>query len=199
MHTTDTLLQFWFGTLSDGFASTDVRRRWFASDQDFDRRVARDFSDLLAAAQRGELAHWRESPRNCLALIVLTDQFPRQIHRSDAHAFATDAIALASARHGIDKGFDRALTFDERAFFYMPFEHSESLTDQHRSVELFRALVDATPAAGRKYTADMLRFAEKHRDIIVEFGRFPHRNALLRRASSEAELTFLATASRFGQ
>jgi uncharacterized protein (DUF924 family) len=199
MKSADELLQFWFGPLHGGFATAEIRRRWFAAAADFDRRIAQDYSALLEAAARGDLDSWRDSPRDCLALILLTDQCSRQIHRGTARAFATDSIALACARHGIAHGFDTTLAIDERAFFYMPFEHSELLADQNRAVALFSALVEAAPVAQRHLVADTLRFAEHHRDIIAQFGRFPHRNSIVGRPSTEAELAFLATASRFGQ
>jgi uncharacterized protein (DUF924 family) len=154
----------------------------------------------LRAAQAGELKPWMGDARGQLAFIVLTDQFSRQIHRGTAQAFATDALALSAAREGITRGTDRELEFNHRSFFYMPFEHSEALLDQHTGVGLFAQLRDETPPPYRQHAGEGLRHAQQHRDIIQRFGRFPHRNALLDRASTEAEVEFLAQASgSFGQ
>jgi uncharacterized protein (DUF924 family) len=193
------LIDFWFGPQSGGFSGAPAGRRWFATDPEFDREISDRFGSLLKAAADGALAKWLDDPHGRLAFIIVTDQFSRQIHRGLADAFATDASALAAARDGIELGHDRRLGFDERAFFYLPFEHSESVQDQHRSVELFTRLAQETPAHNRGHSDEALRFARGHRDIVLRFGRFPHRNASLGRASTPAELTFLRNASRFGQ
>ncbi len=195
----DDVIDFWFGPQSEGFSGADARRRWFAPDPEFDREVSRRFGSLLKAAAEGVLKKWLDEPRGCLAFIIVTDQFSRQIHRGTAEAFATDALALAAARGGVELGHDRQLGFDERSFFYLPFEHSESEEDQHTSVELFTRLAADTPANDRGHSDEALRFARGHRDIVARFGRFPHRNAHLGRASTPDELEFLRTASRFGQ
>jgi uncharacterized protein (DUF924 family) len=195
----DAVLSFWFGTLEAGFASAANRKRWFAPDPEFDRAVATQFGDLLDSAATGALNHWHEDARGRLAFIIVTDQFSRQIHRGSARAFATDAIALRAARDGIERSHDRALQFDERTFFYLPFEHAESNAAQDTSVALFSTLRDSTPLPYRALTEDTLRFAEQHREIVRRFGRFPHRNVSLGRASTADELEFLRSASRFGQ
>ena len=197
--TLDDVLQFWFGPQSHGFSGADARRRWFAADPEFDREVSGKFGPLLEAAAAGALTEWLDDPRGRLAFIVITDQFSRQIHRGTAEAFATDALALSAARNGVELGHDRQLGYDERAFFYLPFEHSESKEDQHTSVELFTRLAADTPADNRGHSDEALRFAIGHRDIVLRFGRFPHRNAHLGRTSTPAELEFLRAASRFGQ
>lgn len=194
------VLDFWFGELSDGFSDATHRTRWYAFDDAFDRLIEDQFAAAHQAACEGELSRWLDDPHGRLAFILLTDQFSRQIHRGTAQAFASDALALSAARDGITRGMDRGLEFDQRAFFYMPFEHSEALLDQHAAVGLFAQLRDETPAPYRRHTGEGLRHAQQHRDIIARFGRFPHRNALLDRASTPEELDFLAhAAGRFGQ
>jgi len=193
------ILDFWFGPLTAGFAGEAARERWFATDPAFDQLIADRFGAALVDAAAGRLNAMTETPRGRLAFILITDQFSRQIHRGTAQAFATDILALAAAHAGIQRGDDRALGFDERAFFYMPLEHAEGLTDQNVSVTMFTQLRDATPADNRHRTADTLRHAVAHRDIIARYGRFPHRNASLGRTSTPAELEFLVSASRFGQ
>lgn len=195
----DAVIDFWFGPQSGGFSDASTRRRWFASDPEFDREISQEFGSLLQSAATSALASWLEAVNGCLAFIVVTDQFSRQIHRGSAEAFATDPLALSAAREGVARGYDRTLGYDQRAFFYLPFEHSESEEDQHTSVELFTRLAADTPASHRSHSEETLRFALAHRDIVMQFGRFPHRNATLGRVSTPAELEFLRTASRFGQ
>ena len=198
--TPQTILDFWFGELTDGFADTAHRTRWYAFDDAFDRLIQDQFAATLQAACQSELNGWLDDPEGRLAYIVLTDQFSRQIHRGTAQAFASDALALSAAREGISRGMDRDLELNQRSFFYMPFEHSEALLDQHTAVGLFAQLRNETPPPYRQNTGESLRHAQQHRDIIQRFGRFPHRNALLDRVSTEAEVEYLAQASnRFGQ
>jgi uncharacterized protein (DUF924 family) len=131
---------------------------------------------------------------------VLTgDQLPRNLFRGTQKAFAFDNLAHAAARTAVDKGWHRQLASDERAFLYLPFEHSERRSDQHLSVGLFTELRDATPPGRRHLTGAYLRHAHQHRDLIERFGRFPHRNEALGRAASDAELDYLRSASGFGQ
>lgn len=193
------LLAFWFGSLQDGFADHDHRQAWFTGGRTMDERVRERFADLPGAAAAGALDAWLDSPRGRLAWIIACDQLPRHLYRGTARAFAYDALALAAARAGVDAGVDRALGADERAFFYLPFEHSESTVDQHTAVGLFTALRDDAPAERRELAGSWLPHAIQHRDLILRFGRFPHRNAVLGRASSAAESEYLATGSTFGQ
>ena len=199
MSSPEPLLEFWFGTLTDGFADDAHRARWFSGGNSFDQDCRVTFASLAAEAAEGRLNDWLEAPRSCLAFILLTDQIPRNIHRGEALAFATDGAAVNAARVGIEAGFNGSLAYDERCFFYLPFEHSENLIDQHTCVGLFTALRDETPAGARHLTGNYLRYAQQHRDIIRRFGRFPHRNAVLGRTSTPEELTYLETASGFGQ
>ena len=195
----EALLEFWFGTLTDGFADDAHRQQWFSGGPPFDDICRQAYSSLAARAADGDLDHWLGNPRSCLAFILLTDQIPRNIHRGSPMAFATDGPALNAARIGVEAGFDRQLRYDERCFFYLPFEHSESLIDQHTCVGLFTQLRDQTPSGFRHHTGGYLQFAHQHRDIIARFGRFPHRNSVLGRQSSAAELEFLEKGPTFGQ
>ncbi len=189
----DAVLEFWFGTLESGFAAPGLRDRWFEQSDAFDAEIATRFASVLADAAAGALDDWRDKARSALAFVIVTDQFSRQIFRGSADAFATDTLALATAREGIDRGFDQTLAFDERAFFYLPLEHSESIEDQDLCVRLFTALRDATPKGFRHLTGDYLRHAHAHRDTIARFGRFPYRNDALGRASTEEERQWLAS------
>lgn len=156
--------------------------KWFARDDAFDAEIRDRFGDLVAAARDGELDGWSGTPHGALALLLLLDQFPRNIHRGDPLAFASDARARSIAAKALEAGFDRAFPKQGRAFFYLPFEHSEEMADQERSVDLFR----------RHGDQEGYLYALIHLDVIRRFGRFPHRNAVLGRASSEAEEAFLA-------
>ena len=153
--------------------------RWFKKDVAFDAEFKGRFEPAHHAAATGALDTWSEDAEGALALLILLDQLPRNAWRGSGHMFATDGKALAVARAAIDAGFDRQVDETLRAFFYMPFMHSESLADQERCVELCADL------------ADNLRFAILHRDIIQRFGRFPHRNAALGRSTTPEEQRFL--------
>jgi uncharacterized protein (DUF924 family) len=178
------ILEFWFGKGS--VVTAEIQRRWFSADQEFDQLCNEGFLADHAAATAGRLEGWRSDPHSCLALVLLLDQFPRNLFRNTARAFATDAQALAVARGAIAKGYDRELVPLRRVFLYMPFEHSETLADQDESVSLTRNLAQQHPEC-----AGFLKYAEAHREVIRRFGRFPHRNALLGRASSSAEEEYL--------
>jgi uncharacterized protein (DUF924 family) len=173
--TQDEVLDFWFA----GDPATH-RKEWFEKTVEFDAACTR-FTDALRDARRGAFNHWAETPRGTLALIILLDQFSRNLHRNSAEAFAADAKAREIARTAIERGIDRMFGDVERMFIYLPFEHSEVLADQDESVRLFTALGE-----------EMTRYAEEHRDVIRRFGRFPHRNAALGRISTPDELAYLA-------
>ena len=193
------LLEFWFGTLSNGFADDAHRRRWFSGGAVFDDACRARFSDLTRLAAESGLDSWLNEPRGTLAYVLLCDQLPRNIYRGEARAFALDARALQAARRGVESGVDQQLELDERGFFYLPFEHSESMVDQHTSVGLFTDLRDQTAPGFRHLTGGYLPHAHEHRDIIRRFGRFPHRNAVLGRTSTSAELAYLKQGNAFGQ
>lgn len=155
--------------------------RWFKKDPAFDDEIKRRFLAAHEAAAAGTLSAWETSAEGTLALLILLDQFPRNMFRGDARAFATDPHARAVAAGALVRGFDAQVPAAMRAFFYLPFEHSETLADQERSLALYKASGDA----------DGLKWAEAHADIIRRFGRFPHRNAALGRATTAAEQAFL--------
>jgi uncharacterized protein (DUF924 family) len=186
------VLSFWFGELgADGKADKTHAERWWRKDDAFDALVRKQFAATWQAAMRGECDAWLEAARSCLAYVIVLDQFPRNMFRGSGQSFATDAHALAAVNEGIARGHDRALVGDERVFFYMPLMHSEALSDQERCVALFQQLRDDSPESMRETLENNVRFAERHRDIIAAWGRFPHRNALLGRASTAEELAFL--------
>jgi uncharacterized protein (DUF924 family) len=163
------------------FWRTAGPRKWFGKDTDFDRAIAAQFLATHGAAAAGELSDWEATPQGALALLLLLDQFPRNMFRGTARAFATDPLARAVADRAIVRGFDEKAASGERMFFYLPFEHSEDLADQERSLVLSRRAGGGTPD----------RYAEIHADIIRRFGRFPHRNAVLGRATTPQEQAFL--------
>ena len=176
------VLLFWFGGPDE---QGKRRKRWFEKSESFDRELRSRFLAAYEEAAAGGLAHWRGAARECLALILVLDQFPRNMFRGTPRAFEADTLALDAARHAVAQGHDRALLPVERLFAYLPFEHSESLEDQLLACELTR------PLEAFEETADAYRYAVAHRDIIRRFGRFPHRNAILGRASTPEEIDFL--------
>jgi uncharacterized protein (DUF924 family) len=192
METTETILEFWFGASpDDAIAAKEKSALWWAKDAATDQRMRERFTPYLQKAASGELRDWQETPAGRLALILLCDQFPRNIHRDTPQSFAFDEQARALCKKGIDAGADEALRPIQRVFFYLPLEHSESLDDQNESVALFEALASDVPAATREDFKGYVDFARHHRAIIERFGRFPHRNAILGRISSAEEAAFL--------
>jgi uncharacterized protein (DUF924 family) len=159
--------------------------KWFRKDSRFDDSIRLKFEPVHFRAARGEYDAWRGSAEGCLALLILLDQFPRNLWRASAHAFATDPLARTIARQAIQNDFDQEVEPELRPFFYLPFEHSEDPADQDLSVTLTTALRDAT---GDEET---LKWAIVHRDIITRFGRFPHRNRALGRETTPEEQAFL--------
>ena len=174
------VLEFWFGK-----EPGKPRAEWFRKDSEFDAGIRRRFGALHERAARRGLEVWRASPEPLLALIVLLDQFSRNLHRGDARAFAQDPYARQCAKQALARGDDARLLPVQRQFIYLPLEHSEDLADQEKSVELMRSL-DAF-----EETRGIAVWAEKHRDIVKRFGRFPHRNAALGRPSTGEESEFL--------
>jgi uncharacterized protein (DUF924 family) len=173
--TEDEVLDYWFA----GDPATH-RAVWFEQDADFDAACTR-FADALGDAKSGALEHWTATPRGTLALIILLDQFSRNLHRGSSEAFAADAKARQIARVAVAQGLDLQFGPVERLFIYLPFGHSEDLADQDEAVRLFEMLDE-----------EQSDWARRHRDVIVRFGRFPHRNAVLRRASTQEEEAYLA-------
>jgi uncharacterized protein (DUF924 family) len=164
---------------------------WWRRSDEVDAEIVRRFGELHRRAAAGELDEWRSNADDCLALVILLDQFSRNMFRGDPRAFAADGLARAIADGAIQAGFDKIVDPDLASFFYMPFMHSEALADQERCIELFRAWAETLDGEARKRVENSVDFARRHRDIVQRFGRFPHRNALLGRASTPEELAFL--------
>ena len=156
-------------------------KKWFAKNDAFDADIKSRFLDTYEAAAAGKLADWEGTPDGAVALTIVLDQFPRNMFRRDARAFAADATARAVADRALTRGFDRQVADELRMFFYLPFEHSEAMADQERCCALFKTLGNQ----------DLLHWAELHADIIRRFGRFPHRNAVLGRTTTPDEKTYL--------
>jgi uncharacterized protein (DUF924 family) len=188
------VLDFWFGPLDDtGRADAQHAQRWWRKDEAFDARIRDEFGQLHARWSKAEPGPFLAAPRTALALTIVLDQFSRNMFRGTPASFASDARALDVAERAVAAGFDRALPLDHRAFLYMPFMHSEQLAMQDRCVELFSALRDELSGKLREDFEYQLDFAIRHRVIVERYGRFPHRNAILGRTSTEAELEFLKT------
>lgn len=195
------VLQYWFGAkLENGFPTEPRNTLWFQSSEETDRYIRTHFeSDVLSAAQ-GNYDDWKTSATGRLALIILLDQFPRNIYRSTAQAFVFDPLALALCKEGLDQGDDQQLALIHRVFYYLPLEHSEALEDQDLSVQKYQAMLRTASVENRQKLKGFVDYADLHRDIIVRFGRFPHRNAVLGRSSTPEELEYLKQASTgFGQ
>lgn len=183
---------YWFGSPGSPEHGT-VREMWFGSGPAVDAEIRARFLGDIERAAAGDLADWTTGRESCMALLVLLDQFPRNVFRGDARAFAADPLARAVAEHVVSGPLHDALITVEKLFAYLPFEHSENLADQERCVALFEAL---EPHPGRQEWID---YAVEHRDIVARFGRFPHRNAILGRVSTAEEEAWLAgTDQRFG-
>ena len=195
------VLDFWFADAETGPEAIGRRNRlWFQGGAPFDDECRKHFGVALAAAADGELDHWMESPRTRLALIVLLDQFSRNVYRGTAAAYQQDARALAACREGLEQGHDRQLSPIERTFFYLPMEHAEDRDVQALSVRHFEALALEAPEELRERLLANAGYARQHRDIVEKFGRFPHRNAVIGRANTADEDLYLADgAPRFGQ
>lgn len=173
------IIKFWF--------SDDVSKMWFNSTPEFDKQLRRDYQTVWQDAQDDKLKDWEVIAEGALALVIILDQFPLNMFRGEALSFATEARSREVSQRAIDKGFDMTLENNQRFFLYLPFMHSESLVDQDYSVELFE----------RAGMTDNLRWAKHHRDIVRRFGRFPHRNAILGRESSDEEIAWLDSDEAF--
>ena len=197
----EAILGFWFK--QHELSAPQIDRRmdiWFGEDPTFDHEIRQKFSADVDRASEGKLDHWADEPRGRLALILLLDQFRRNIYRGTSKAYEKDIAALKLCVEGAMQKKDRGLTPIQRAFFYMPLQHAESLKVQAKSVELFGRLADAVSPTFQETFLTIAQFAELHRDIIEQFGRFPHRNALLGRDNTSEEDEYLAgDAPDFGQ
>lgn len=174
------LLEFWFGSAEPTQMATH-RQEWWVKDDEYDRRINEDFGSLYNKATNGELESWKETPLGCVGLVILLDQFPRNMFRGDAQSFATDPQARDITRYALDIGIDQKVPMGGKLFLYLPLEHSEELDHQNTCVALMQAMGD------EGYTD----FALKHQVIIEKFGRFPHRNDVIGRESTPEEIEFL--------
>jgi len=173
------IIDYWF--------SPRIAEHWFASTEQLDQEIRRSFEAIWKQASAGGLDHWMAEPEGCLALAIILDQFPLNMYRGRPKAFVTEGQAIAVARHAIDNDFQQKLPPEWLPFLYMPFMHSEDPEDQALSVELFTRLGRASNA----------RFALHHQDIVRRFGRFPHRNRILKRVSTPEELRYLQSDEAF--
>ena len=197
----DAILDFWFKEQSLSAPQIDRRMDiWFGEDAAFDHEIRQEFLADVEAASDGKLDHWSRSPRGRLALILLLDQFRRNIYRNTADAFAKDKLALKLCVEGAMEKKDQRLTPIQRVFYYMPLQHAESRKVQAKAVELYTRLAEAVSPTFRETFRTIAQFAELHRDIIDQFGRFPHRNRLLGRENTPEEDEYLAgDTTDFGQ
>jgi uncharacterized protein (DUF924 family) len=186
------ILEFWFGR-SVGLEPPPPERLrlWFGGEPETDRMIRERFGLDLKRARRGDYNHWRETPKGALALILILDQFARNIHRGSPLAYAGDEQCQRLCLAGIELGQDRSLAIVERAFFYLPLEHAEDPKLQGLSLQAFTNLREQAPATLEKMCLGFLDYAVRHREIIERFGRFPHRNAALGRPSTPEEKAFL--------
>ena len=173
------IIEFWF--------APDHHALWFDSTPEFDALIRRRYLATWQMARDGVLDDWRESSEGCLALVIVLDQFPLNMFRGEARCFSTEARARAVAQHAIDRGFDKAMSVDQRAFLYIPFHHSETLEDQRFAIQLYSG----------PELKDWHRGVQHHHDIVARFGRFPHRNAILGRNSGPDEIEWLKSPDAF--
>jgi uncharacterized protein (DUF924 family) len=178
------VLAFWFDPANKG--------KWFQSDPAFDAQIREQFGVPVSAAAAGHLNHWSTTPSGWLALVILLDQFPRNIYRNDPRAWKQDLPAQQIVVSGLEEGFDRQLPLIQRVFAYMPLQHAEDIELQRRCVQLFADLCSSAPANERNSYTDFLDYARRHESVIARFGRFPHRNAVLGRETTPEEKAYLA-------
>ena len=197
----DEILSFWFK--EQALSAPQIDRRldiWFGEDAVFDHECKKEFSDDVDRASEGKLNHWADEPNGRLALILLLDQFRRNIYRGTAEAFAMDKLALKLCVEGAMEKKDKGLTPIQQAFYYMPLQHAESRKVQAKSIKIYNRLAEVVSPTYRETFETIAQFAELHHDIVQQFGRFPHRNSLLNRDNTPEENEYLAGDSPdFGQ
>lgn len=192
MSSPDEVLNFWFGELcEDGTVDPETKKRWFKKSKAFDEEIRDRFGELHRRAHGGELDDWTKDARGRLALVIVLDQFSRNLHRDTGDMYACDLQAARIAVHGMDCGHDVELPISYRVFLYMPFMHTEDLDLQERGVTAFERLADESPEPTRGTCKDYAKYARVHRDIVKQWGRFPHRNKLLQRDTTPDEAEFL--------
>jgi uncharacterized protein (DUF924 family) len=177
--TPESILEYWY--------SDRIKKHWFNSTEELDKEIKKQYEPVWKAAIRGEFNEWKDSAEGCLALAIIFDQFPLNMFRGDVKSFSTETMAIKVSKLAIEKGFDQEIEKDKVAFLYMPLMHSENMDDQNLSVSLFEK-------AGLEENA---KFARHHRGIIEKFGRFPHRNEILQRDSTQDEVDYLNSDEAF--
>lgn len=193
------ILNFWYGDDVTGGSWQEKAATWFSSNDELDAEIQHRFGDAFAAAADDELRTWTDSAESLAALIILLDQFSRNIHRNSPQAFANDGKALALSQEGVLRGYDQALLPIQRLFLYMPMMHAEDLQVQLNGLALFRALADE-PSDAQSFLEGSVNSAVEHMEIIERFGRFPHRNVILGRQSTPEEVAYMAAGgATFGQ
>jgi uncharacterized protein (DUF924 family) len=183
VRTPSDVLEFWF--------SEQSRALWFEKNAAFDEAIRVRFEDTVRTAAAGELEHWERTAPGALALVIVLDQFPRNLYRGSARAFAADPRAREVADRALSRRLDQDIPLAQRHFFFLPFEHSESTADQERSIALFQAWAETHDGPARDQALEQMRYVHRHAEIVARFGRFPHRNEALGRESTEAEIAFL--------
>lgn len=182
----------WFGFLkAPGHFPKEKMSLWFVQNDEVDRKIRNHYQAVLEQAAKGELEEWKKTPRGYLSLILLLDQFSRHIYRGTPEAYACDGVSLELVEKGVEEQIDMHLYPIERCFFYMPLQHIEDLKVQEKSVKLYSLLIDDLPEELKHTFLEFLKYAKMHYDRIAQFGRFPHRNAILNRPSTPEELEFL--------
>lgn len=183
------VLDYWFG--GEGSSPDERMKLWFMKSDDTDREIREKFGDTVRAALAGELDEWADDPHGLLALVIVLDQFPRNIFRETPRAYAGDAIAMGLTFTAMERGWDDELDPLEAFFLYLPLEHQEDIHLQHLCVERMKALADRAEES-KDLMNEVVRYAEEHRDVVQKYGRFPHRNSIFGRPSTDAELEYLA-------
>lgn len=177
--TPESIIEFWY--------SDKIKPQWFNSSKELDEKIKEHYEPVWKAAIRGEYKHWNESAIGCLALSIILDQFPLNMFRGELESFSTEGMAIKVSKHAVEKGFDQEIEKEKVAFLYMPLMHSENIEDQSLSVSLFEKMG----------LEDNVRFAKHHRGIVEKFGRFPHRNEILQRESTQSEIDYLNSDEAF--
>jgi len=186
------VIEYWLGDAADSLAAAEARRElWYRGGPDLDREIERRFGPLVLAARGGALCEWEQSAEGALALVILLDQFTRNIYRGTAEAYSGDALAMEAAERTVESGRDLPLPVVGRIFLYHPYHHSESLAHQNRAVALVAAIEETTPVEWHPYIRHSVEGFGHHRDVVARFGRFPHRNRLLGRPATAEELAYL--------
>lgn len=188
----DAVLETWFGNDQETPDAVDERARlWFAPDSSFDELIRDQFASFPDRALAGEFSDWAGAARSCLALVLVLDQFPRNLYRGSSQSFAYDATALEVCRDALARGLDGELSPLEAVFLYLPLEHTEDLHVQTQSVSMFRKLLGRASTQLTDRFESFLVYAQRHHAVIEQFGRFPHRNAVLGRRSTSAEIDYM--------